>query len=421
MRKYLPRLIDNILKEELNAFGAVLVKGPKRCGKTETCRQIAKSVFEFQDPELFSQYCFNVLNNPAAPLSSPKPILFDEGQDIPEIWDTIRLDIDHQKGQTGLYLLTGSTGKRETQTKHSGAGRISRLQMRTMSSYESGDSSGQISLKDLFDGLKTPAGYAGQTIRQIGQLIVRGGWPETVTATPDIAVRKLSGYYRQLIEEDVSAIDAVRRNPERIKAFLRGYSRRISTTATNETILTDLNANDGTISAVTYGDYRNVLKKLFVIEDLAAFSPKLRSRGRIRTSDKKQFADPALACVANGIGVDDLLNDIKTFGLYFESLCVRDLRVYMQTLGGQVCHYRDSDNLEIDIILHLPNGRWAAVEVKLGQENIQKGIDSLLKLKNKVAEENLAKLAFAAVVSNNKYAYTTKEGVHVIPLLCLKP
>lgn len=419
MKKYYPRLIEKKLEHLLKLFGAVVLAGPKWCGKTETCRQYAKTIYEFQNARVFERYRHLVFNDPDFLFDVPKPILFDEWQDIPEIWDLVRLEVDHH-GTKGGFILTGSTTYENRKTKHTGTGRIATLQMRTMSLFESGLSNGAISLAELFDGGKVNSIVNDISTRAIIEAIVKGGWPETIDLNVSDAQIILGGYLKNVLAKDVNEIDGVRRDSQKMLALLESLARNISTQAKHTTIIEDIKANHQDITIPTYVSYLDALKKLYIIEDVPSFDVNLRSKSRIRETVKRQFCDPALACAALRIGAEDLLNDIRTCGFFFESLCIKELRVYMDILDGEVLQYHDSTGLEVDTILHLNSGKWAACEIKLGQERINEGLDNLRRFKNKLGDSSLKSLAFMAVITANGFGYTTQDGIHIIPIQCLK-
>ncbi len=419
MSKYLKRIIDQALTKEMEAFGAVLLTGPKWCGKTTTAKQLAKSALYMQDPDKKETYLQTAELQPSALLVGEKPRLIDEWQMAPQLWDAVRFDID-QQGKEGLYILTGSTTVDEESIDHSGAGRISRLMMRTMSLFESGDSDGSVSLKGLFINPDDIAAISSKTIDDVANLIVRGGWPNSIGKSEDITHRQIAGYCDVIVKSDIKTIDGVRRDEEKTKAILRSFSRHVSSQTPNSTILKDVLSNQEIMHKNTLDEYISALKKLYVIDDLSAWSPKLRSRTTVRTADTRHFVDPAIAAYFLGASSKDLIYDPETFGLLFESMVIRDLRVYAQNLNGSVYHYKDKDNLEADAIIHLNDGRWAAFEVKLGSRWIDEGAMNLLALKSKVDENQMNNPSFLAVITATEFAYKREDGVFVVPLCCLK-
>ena len=417
MREYLKRTIDNVLKEELEAFGAVLITGPKWCGKTTTAFQIAKSTLFMHDPNLKDNLIELAKLNVNELLKGDKPRLIDEWQSAPELWDAIRFDID-QKGEEGLYILTGSTIVDESKISHSGAGRISRLNMRTMSLYETSHSNGAISLANLFDGEHNISSQSKLGLEEYIDLIIRGGWPNTIKKSLNIAIRQIKGYVDIVCKSDIREIDGVQRDEIKTKAILKSLSRHISTSAADTTILADLKENDISMDIDTLRDYINVLKKLYIIEDLPAWSTKLRSKSVIRLKNTRHFVDPAIGASLLNANKKNLLGDLNTLGFLFESLVIRDLRIYSQYIDGNVSHYRDSSGLEADAVIQLDDGRWGAIEVKLGLQHVDDAARNLIKLE-KLVEKN--KPTFLAVITGTKYAYKREDGVLVIPIGCLRP
>jgi predicted AAA+ superfamily ATPase len=412
---YYPRICDEVLNRKLQLTGATLVVGPKWCGKTETALQAAASVIYIQsDP----QYKETGKIMPSLLLEGETPRLIDEWQEVPELWNAVRHTVDQRKKQ-GQFILTGSATPRDEVMAHSGIGRISKIQMRPMSLYESKESTGSVSLKALFDGEQEIAAVSSLDILQLANAVCRGGWPGAVTlpAGGELLARE---YTDMLVESDISNLDGVERNPHRVRQVLRSLARNISTLTTANTILEDVRANDVTINERTLDNYLNAMRRLFVVEDVPAWSPSLRSKTTIRTSMKRQLADPSVATAIMRVDVHGLLHDLNTFGFLFESLCTRDMRVYAQANDGEIFHYRDKDQLEIDLIVSLNNGRWAAVEVKLGVHQADEAAANLIRLKNKVDTSRIGNPAFLMVLTGGKFAYQRKDGVLVVPLACLK-
>lgn len=418
MKNYLPRLVDEVLKDELEAFGAVLIAGPKWCGKTTTGLNQAKSTLFLQNPDEREQHLRIADIKPSLLLEGDNPRLIDEWQDAPQLWDSVRFSVD-QRAETGLYILTGSTNIDESLIAHSGTGRISRLKMRTMSLFESGDSNGDVSVSALLR-VEDIASQSPHSIEEIANLIVGGGWPASVNRPQDVKQRQVAGYCKSIINTEISTADGISRDSEKVFQVLRSYSRHISTQATIQTITSDVTKNFDSINRKTVGEYLNALQKIFVIEDLKAWSPKLRSKTVISTSSTRHFVDPAIAAYFLDANSQDLLNDLETMGLLFESLVVRDLRIYTESLGGHVYHYRDHSGQEADAILHFNNGQWAAVEVKLGNRAIDEGAESLKKLADKIDKDSMNTPSFLAVVTGTGYAYKREDGVYVVPIGCLK-
>lgn len=412
---YYPRICDKVLSRKLQLTGATLVVGPKWCGKTETALQAAASVIFIQsDP----QYKETGKLMPSLLLEGEIPRLIDEWQEVPELWNAVRHAVDQRKKQ-GQFILTGSATPRDEVMAHSGIGRISRIQMRPMSLYESKESTGAVSLKALFDAKQEVAAVSSMDIPQLSSAVCRGGWPGAVTL-PDSDGQLAREYTEMLVEADISNLDGVERNPHRVRQVLRSLARNISTLTTANTILEDVRANDISINERTLDNYINAMRRLFVVEDVPAWSPSLRSRTTIRTSVKRQLADPSIAAAVMRVKADDLLYDWNTFGFLFESLCTRDIRVYAQANDGELFHYRDKDQLEIDLIVSINDGRWAAIEVKLGEHQADEAAANLIRLKNKVDTSRIGEPSFLMVLTGGKFAYQRKDGVLVVPLACLK-
>lgn len=422
MKEYMPRIADGILQDKLESKGAVLITGPKWCGKSTTALQQAKSVVFMQDPLHQEQNIMLAQANSHLFLEGEIPRLIDEWQIIPFIWDAIRFEVD-QRDEFGQFILTGSSiPADEDRIKHSGIGRITRLLMRPMSLYESGDSNGSVSLSELFTGTATVSGVSLKGLEEMAFMLCRGGWPKAVGQKKKVALQQAIDYYDGLVDSDISRVDGVKRDPERVRLLLRSYARHVATQATITTIRDDMRTNDvSSLDEDTISSYIKALKKLFVVEDLPAWNPNLRSKIAVRTSDTRHYVDPSIACAALGLGPNDLINDLKTFGVLFESLCVRDLRIYAEKLGGQVYHFRDSRGLEADAVIHLRNGTWAPVEVKLfSNDRIEEGAANLIKLSNEIDTAKMGKPAFLMILTGTEYAYRRPDGVYVVPINCLK-
>ena len=418
--EYRTRIVDGQLKKELNAFGAVVIVGPKWCGKTTTAKQLARSTIYMQDPKKRRTYLQMAQLDPSNLLMGENPRLIDEWQTAPQLWDAVRFDVD-MRNEQGLYILTGSTSIDEKKILHSGAGRIARMRMRTMSLFESGNSVGDVSLATLFSSAEKISGHSKLDIRDISKVIVRGGWPSSAGMDDDTTYKQVAGYCETILESDINTVDGKKRDAQKMRAILRSLSRNISTSATNTTILQDITSSEtGDVHINTVEDYLTALRRLYVTEDLPAWSPKLRSKTVVRTSETRHLTDPAMAAYFLGASPKDLEFDPETFGLLFESLCIRDLRVYAQSLGGHVYHYRDKEGLEADAVIHLHNGKWGAVEMKLGDHDIDKAAKNLRKLSNKVDAERMNSPSFLAVVTGTEFAYTRDDGVHVVPIGCLR-
>ncbi len=424
MKKYKPRIVDALLKRKLEGKGAVLIEGAKWCGKTTTAEQIAKSVLYMDEPDSIRQNLFIAETNPSALLQGDKPRLIDEWQLAPNLWDTIRFAVDHENA-VGSYLLTGSAVPPQTETiHHTGTGRFARLKMRPMSLWESGESSGKISLTQLFENKGEPI-YAECTLslEEIAFLACRGGWPRATEMTGDIALDQAFDYCEAVISEDVSRIDGVRKNPGRVRRLMRSYARNQGTQASIGTICEDMGAdNEAELSDKTVIKYIDALKRIYVIENMEAWNPNLRSKTAVRTSETRYFADPSIAAAALGCGVSDLMENLAGFGLIFETMAMRDLRVYAESLDGSVYHYRDKNGLECDAVIHRRNGSYGLAEIKLGGDTlIEEGCKSLNKLTSVIDTEKMKAPAFRMILTaTGKAAYKRPDGIFVIPIGCLK-
>ena len=419
--KYLKRIADRVLQDRLAASGAVLIEGPKWCGKTRTALENSKSHLFMQDPDKAISYLKAADTKPSLLLKGDTPRLLDEWQTAPVLWDAVRFMVD-QRGKSGQFILTGSAVPKDNVVHHTGTGRISRLLMRPMSLYESMESNGSVSLKALFDGETEIDNFSTLTIEQITFAIVRGGWPASIGKSEKIALRHAIDYVEAIINTDVSRVDGIEKNPVRVRALLRSLSRNISTLATIRTIHDDIamGDTDESISEKTISQYLRALDRIFVTENLPAWNPVLRSKTAIRTSPKRQFVDPSIAAAVLRLTPSRLLEDFNYFGFLFESLCDRDLRIYAEAIDGQVFHYRDASGLEADAVIALNDGRWAAVEVKLGSKEIEDAAVHLLELKNKVNTEKMREPSFLMILTGSEIAYRREDGVYVVPLGCLK-
>lgn len=421
MGVYRERCIEPYMADNLKAFGAVLIVGPKWCGKTTTARLFAKTVVELANPQVSRRYEEAAEIDVSLLFRGEKPILFDEWQVIPELWDSIRYDVD-KSGNFGSYILTGSTTVDRSAIRHSGAGRITTLKMTTMSLFESGDSNGEVSLKGLFSGVPDYTSESAHTIQDIARLIVRGGWPATIGMKESTVRLQLEGYCRTILDEQIASVDGKGRDPVRMEMILRSLARNESSEAANTAVLADVSSGGAYHMHVnTLTDYLRTLESIYVVDDLPAWCPKLRSKTVVRTSPIRHFSDPAIGAYFLNASANDFLQDPETLGLYFESLVIRDLRAYATPLGGRVLHYRDKTGLEADAIVHLSDGRWAAFEVKLGRGAIDSAAKNLLKLKEIIDSEQEAVPAFLAVVTYTGFAYRREDGVFVIPIGCLGP
>ena len=423
MDSYRKRVADDILARKLEGKGAVLIEGPKWCGKTTTAEQIAASILYMDNPEKKEQNIAMSELNPKRLLKGTAPRLIDEWQIAPKLWDAIRFEVDHRK-ELGQFVLTGSAVPPDTkEITHSGTGRFTWLTMRPMSVFESGDSSGEVSLKSLFDQPDDIDGESKLDIERLAFLVCRGGWPQAIDMRDEIALDQPIDYYEAVVKSDINRADGVRKNPERVKRLMRSYARNQGSQVPNTVIVQDIAANDETtMDEETVASYLNALRKIFVIEDMPAWNPNLRSKTAIRSSDTRYYVDPSIAAAALGIGPQDLINDLKTFGFLFETLCVRDLRVFADALNGEVYHYRDKDGLECDAVVHLRNGTYGLVEIKLGGNKlIEEGSINLKTLSNKIDTGKMKKPAFLMVLTGTgDYAYRRPDGVIVVPIGCLK-
>lgn len=423
MVKYKHRIADRILERKVLGKGAVLIEGPKWCGKTTTAKQLSKSILDLGDSSVLMQSSQLIEIGPKALLEGKTPRLIDEWQALPTIWDCIRSEVD-RRGEPSQFILTGSSVLPEAEeTIHSGTGRFAYIKMRTMSLYESGESTGSISLSDLFEGKSFEVLQNEMDIDELAYLICRGGWPWATLIPKEVALDQAFDYVDSVVQKDIQRVDKIKRSPDRARLLLRSYARNISQQISYATIRKDMLANDAsTLDEDTVADYVKALKKLFVIEDLAAWNPNIRSKAAIRTSDTRHFVDPSIGTAALRLGPKDLINDLQSFGLFFEDLVVRDLRVYAEALDGELYHYRDSSGLECDTVLHRRNGSYALLEVKIGGENrINEGAANLLALANNIDTNKMSAPSFMAVIIGvGKYAYQRKDGVYVIPISCLK-
>ena len=423
MKRYRNRIADDILDRKLRAKGAVLIEGAKWCGKTTTASQIAKSILYMQDPARKRQYLELSEIDPARLLSGETPRLIDEWQLAPKLWDAIRFEVD-RRDEFGQFILTGSAVPPETsEISHSGIGRITKMLMRPMSLYESGDSSGQVSLLGLFAGNGDIRGESTMNIDKLSFLICRGGWPKAIDEEKDVALQQAVDYFDAIVDVDISRVDNVERNKERTKRILRSYARSIGTQAKISSIAADISANEAvSISDMTITSYINALKKIFVLEDSSAWNPNLRSKTAIRTSDTRYFTDPSVCTAALELGPNDLVNDLNTMGFLFENMCIRDLRIYAEALDGNVYHYRDKSGLECDAVVHLRNGVYGLVEIKLGGDHlISEGVETLKKLSSNIDTTKMKAPAFKMVlIGIGEMSYRRSDGIYIVPLSCLK-
>lgn len=423
MREYKPRIADTILQRKLVGKGAVLIEGPKWCGKTTTAEKAAQSTLYMADPENEKQNLMLADINPKLLLQGDAPRLIDEWQVAPKLWDAVRYEVDH-RDEEGQFILTGSAvPPNSDEIKHTGTGRFAWLLMRPMSLFESGESNGSVSLTDLFVGGKNIVGISDLDINKLAFLVCRGGWPRASFLDDEIALDQAYDYYDAIVKTDISRVDGVRRDAERVKRLMRSYARNQGAQVSNEALKADMEVNDtGTLDTNTVISYVNALKKIFVIEEMPAWNPNLRSKTSVRSADTRYFIDQSIAVAALGVGPNDLLNDLSTFGLLFETMCVRDLRVFADALHGCVYHYRDKTGLECDAVIHLRNGAYGLVEIKLGGDNaIEYGAQTLKKLRDKIDTEKMKAPSFLMVLNGTgKYAYQREDGVYVVPIGCLR-
>ncbi len=423
MKNYRKRIADDILSRKLEGKGAVLIEGCKWCGKTTTAEHLSKSVIYMDDPKMRTQNIHLAEFSPKRLLEGTTPRLIDEWQLAPKIWDAIRFEVDHRE-ELGQFILTGSSlpvDKREI--THSGVGRFAWLTMRPMSLYESGDSTGDVSLKALFDGTIKLDGTSTLSIDRLAFLTCRGGWPSSLTMRDEIALDEARDYLDATVNRDINLVDRVVKSPIKIRKLMHSLARNQGTQVPNTIITNDINGSgEASINEETVAKYVQLLSDIFVVEDMPAWNPNLRSKTAIRSSVTRYYVDPSIAAAALGIGPNDLLNDLHTFGFLFETLCVRDLRVYADSLDGEVYHYRDKEGLECDAVIHLRNGKYGLVEIKLGGDSfIEDGAKNLKSLKEKIDTEKMNAPSFLMVlVGSGNYPYIREDGVYVVPIGTLK-
>lgn len=423
MKEYKKRIADELLKRKLKGKGAVLIQGPKWCGKTTTAEQISGSILYMSNPEDKEQNISLVDLDPNLLLTGATPRLIDEWQIAPKLWDAVRFEVDH-RGEEGQFILTGSAVPANmNEVVHTGTGRFAWLTMRPMSLYESGESNGSVSLADLFSGSAKVSDISELSLEDVAYLCCRGGWPRSIFMDRDIALEQAYDYFDAVVNSDISRVDNVNRNPERAKNLMKSYARNIGSQASNETLRNDMINNDSfSLDTDTVLSYVNALKKIFVVEESPAWNPNLRSKTAMRTSETRYFVDPSIAVASLGLGPNDLINDLNTFGLVFETLCVRDLRVYAESINGSVYHYRDASDLECDAVIHLRNGSYGLIEIKLGGDKlVNEGAANLIKMSNKIDTDKMNNPSFLMVLTaTGKYAYQREDGVYVVPIGCLK-
>ena len=423
MKEYRARIVDDMLKDKLESKGAVVIEGPKWCGKTTTAMQVAGSILRMDEPSKRETNIQMSEIDPGRLLKGNVPRLIDEWQIAPKLWDAARYEVD-TRGEEGQFILTGSAVPIESrEITHSGTGRFTWLMMRPMSLFESGDSTGEVSLNQLFGNPSVIDGMNNLSIEKLAFLICRGGWPHAVGMKEKAALLQAEDYYEAVIKSDINRADGVSKNPERVKRLMRSFARNQGTQISNTMLRDDIISNDTeSLNEDTIASYINALKNIFVVEDMPAWNPNLRSKTSIRTSDTRYYVDPSIAVAALGIGPKDLTNDLNTMGLLFETLCVRDLRVYAESIGGNVLHYRDKSGLECDTVIHLKNGRYGLVEIKLGgQKFIEDAAENLKSLSNKIDTSKMPAPSFLMIVIGiGEFAYKREDGIFIVPIGCLK-
>lgn len=423
--KYLERIGDDLLKRKLRSSAAVLIEGPKWCGKTSTGAQLAKSIVYIQDPDKRAMYRKMADTQPSLLLEGEAPHMLDEWQTIPVLWDAVRFAAD-QRQLMGQFILTGSStpidDEENSEMEHSGTGRIARLPMRPMSLWESKESRGQVSLKSLFEGTQEMGLFENSlTLKDLAYVMCRGGWPGALGLAAEDALEVVINLVDEIVHSDVNRVDGTEKDPDRVRAVLRSYARNIATMTTSSTIMADVKANDVSITDKTLTNYLKALRRLFIIEDAKAWQPSLRSKTGIRTSNKRHFVDVSIATAVLELNPKSILEDFNLFGFLFEDFCMRDLRVYTEPLRGTVYHYHDNSNLESDMIIRLYDGRWAAVEVKTGSKEIEDAASNLITLSKEVDTSKIGAPSFLMVLTAGQYAYRREDGVYVVPIGCLKP
>ena len=424
MKTYKKRIADDILQRRLEARGAILLEGAKWCGKTSTAAQIAKSVLYMQNPAETKQNFAMMDLNPLELLKGKTPRLIDEWQLAPRLWDAVRFEVD-QRGEFGQFILTGSAVPADiSQLLHTGTGRIARMMMRPMTLFESGESTGQVSLGSLFEGETDISGKTDMALDELAHVIARGGWPQAQGRPDSVALQQAADYFDAVVNMDISRVDNIERNPDRAVRLLRAYARSIGTQIKFASLARDIEANEASrVSDVTVYSYVNALKKIFVLEESPAWTPNLRSKTPVRTTETRYFTDPSIAVAAMGLGPRDLVKSLHTMGFFFENMAVRDLRVYAEALGGKVYHFLDKNGLECDAVVHLRNGDYGLIEIKLGGEQlIEDGAQSLERLASKLDIVRMNPPSFKMVLTGlGPYAYKRKDGILVVPLACLRP
>ncbi len=427
MNGYRHRIIDGLLQKKLQAKGAILIEGPKWCGKTTTAEEFAASKILLARPDTKEHFKSLLEIDTDTALTGDTPMLIDEWQTVPKLWDAVRYMVD-QRRKMGQFILTGSVvpdKNAEQEREHSGTGRFAWLTMRPMTLFESGESNGKVSIETLFNSPTKILEKNYLTLQDIAFLICRGGWPMAVGLSQEAALEQAFDYYDAVTKEDITRVDGVKRASERVQRLMRAYARHQGTQASISTLKADLRNNDITaLDDDTINSYLDALKKIFVVEDMPAWNPNLRSKTAIRTADTRYFVDPSIATAALGLGPADLMNDLNTMGLFFETLCIRDLRVFAEALNGKVYHYRDKNGLECDAVIHLRNGQYGLIEIKLGGESlINNGVETLNSLANQIDTSLMKSPAFKMVLTaTGEYAYRRPhDDIYVVPIGCLKP
>lgn len=426
MEGYRKRVMDGLLLKKLQAKGAVLIEGPKWCGKTTTAEEIAASKMLLARTDVKENFKRLLEIDTDAALGGEAPMLIDEWQTVPKLWDAVRYVVDSRR-KMGQFILTGSAvpdREAEKEREHTGTGRFAWLTMRPMTLFESGESNGSVSLEKLFDAPEKILEKNGLSLRDIAFLICRGGWPMAVGLPEEVALEQAFDYYDAVTKEDVTKVDGVKRASERVQRLMRSYARHQGTQASIATLREDLKSNDASaLDEGTISSYLEALRKIFVVEDMPAWNPNLRSKTAIRTADTRYFVDPSIAVAALGMGPDDLMNDLNTMGFFFEALCVRDLRVFAEALNGKVYHYRDKSGLECDAVVHLRNGQYGLIEIKLGGTSlIEDGVKTLNQLASQIDTSRMKAPAFKMILTAvGEYAYRRPEdGIYVVPIGCLQ-
>ena len=422
MKKYKNRVVDSLLLKKLRGKGAVLIEGAKWCGKTTTAEQVASSVLYMSEPGKLKQNLQVAEINPAILLAGDTPRLIDEWQIAPQLWDAVRFEVDH-RDETGQFILTGSAVPVSSdEIYHSGTGRFSWLLMRPMSLFESGESNGSVSLRNLFETPEQIAGTNKLDLKDVTFLLCRGGWPKACEMDSETALYQAFDYYDAVVRSDISRADGISKNPDRVIRLMRSLARNSGSQSSVKAVCEDLQTNESSdFSEITVNSYISALKKIFVVENMPAWNPNLRSKTAVRSSETRYFVDPSIAVAALGLGPDDLMNDLNTLGLLFETLCVRDLRVFADALDGEVRHYRDKNNLECDAVVHLRNGSFGLIEIKLGGDTaIEHGATTLKKLASLIDTDRMKAPSFLMVLTAvGDFAYRRPDGVYIVPIGCL--